>query len=333
MKKFLIIQTAFIGDVILATALIEKLSRFYDNCEIDFLLRKGNESLLMGNPHVNEVIIWDKNAGKYINLYRTIKKVRKKNYDYVINVHRFATSGIITRFAKAQYKIGFDKNPYSKHFHYKIGHKIGSLGNSIYPHEVDRCLKLIEDITDSSNEMPKLYPSESDYEVISEYAKGKFITISPLSVWETKQFPEEKWIQFCNDMDGTKIYLLGGPEDTYRCSRIVDASENKKIENLAGKLSLLQSAALMEKSKMNYVNDSAPMHLASAMNAPVTAVYCSTIKEFGFGPLSDNSHIVDTKVSLNCRPCGLHGHQKCPEGHFKCAKTIHINQLITTYKS
>jgi heptosyltransferase-2 len=79
---------------------------------------------------------------------------------------------------------------------------------------------------------------------------------------------------------------------------------------------------------MIYFNDSAPMHLASAMNAPVTAVFCSTIPEFGFGPLSDVSLIVQTDEKLDCRPCGLHGYRSCPKGHFKCATTIRAEQLL-----
>jgi heptosyltransferase-2 len=78
----------------------------------------------------------------------------------------------------------------------------------------------------------------------------------------------------------------------------------------------------MKYAEMNYVNDSAPMHLASAVNAPVTAYFCSTIPEFGFGPLSENSTVVQTTEKLPCRPCGLHGKRKCPEGHFKCADVL-----------
>jgi ADP-heptose:LPS heptosyltransferase len=81
---------------------------------------------------------------------------------------------------------------------------------------------------------------------------------------------------------------------------------------------------------MNYVNDSAPMHFASAVNAPVTAVYCSTIPEFGFGPLSDNSHVVEIDKPLYCRPCGLHGYSSCPEKHFRCALEIENDQLMVT---
>jgi heptosyltransferase-2 len=101
---------------------------------------------------------------------------------------------------------------------------------------------------------------------------------------------------------------------------------------IAGQLSLLQSAALMSRAKRNFVNDSGPLHLCSAMNAPVTAVFCSTLPSFGFGPLSVDSSIVETKEKLSCRPCGLHGKKVCPEGHFKCGNGIDANELLNTLK-
>ena len=91
---------------------------------------------------------------------------------------------------------------------------------------------------------------------------------------------------------------------------------------------MLQSAALMEGALMNYVNDSAPMHLASAMNAPTTAIFCSTIPAFGFGPLSDNCVVIESSQKLNCRPCGIHGSKFCPEKHFNCAEKISVKSLL-----
>jgi len=105
------------------------------------------------------------------------------------------------------------------------------------------------------------------------------------------------------------------------------ANVDETIINLSGKLSFLESAALMQGAVMNFVNDSAPMHMASAMNAPVTAVYCSTVPSFGFGPLSDKSFVVETLEKLSCRPCGLHGYKDCPQGHFKCAYSIANKKL------
>ncbi|MGV3639746.1 MAG: glycosyltransferase family 9 protein, partial [Adhaeribacter sp.] len=86
--------------------------------------------------------------------------------------------------------------------------------------------------------------------------------------------------------------------------------------------------ALMRDAVLNYVNDSGPMHLASALNAPTCAVYCSTVPRFGFGPLADFSRVVEKEEPLYCRPCGLHGYRQCPQGHFKCARDIRNEQLL-----
>jgi heptosyltransferase II len=322
-QKILIIQTAFIGDVILSTALIEKLVRFYPQAEIDFLLRKGNEGVLQNHPHIKNLIIWDKKGGKYKNLLNLLVLARKRRYDLTINLQRFATTGLFTSLSGAKTTIGFDKNPFSFLFDKKVKHQIGE------KHEVERNLELIKDITDGQFIKPKIYPSESDFEKVSPFKTQKYICIAPGSVWFTKQFPGEKWVEFVNLIPGDfKIYLIGGPGDIEISRQIMENVSTKSIESLVGKLSLLQSAALMKDAEMNYVNDSGPMHLASAMNAKTTAIYCSTVPEFGFGPLSDESKIIQTDMELACKPCGLHGYQKCPLMHFNCALTINVNKLV-----
>lgn len=317
MKKLLIIQTAFIGDVILATALIEKLGAFYPNLEIDFLLRKGNESLLQGHPRLNEVLIWDKKGGKYVNLFKTWRRIRKNNYDVVINLQRFLSSGLLSAFSGASRIIGFDKNPMSVFFNDRFPHEISIDKQS--PHEVERNHQLIKSLTDDRVVNPKLYPLMKDFALVRE--SENYVTISPTSVWFTKQWPAEKWIELINRLpQDDKIFLLGAPGDKEACHHIADASKHPRVIVKAGTLSLLQSAALMKGATMNYVNDSAPLHLASAMNAPVTAIFLSTSPTFGFTPLSDISMVCETSVDLPCRPCGLHGKKACPEGHFKCAE-------------
>ncbi len=328
MKKILVIQTAFIGDVVLATALIEKLIQYFPDAKIDMLVRKGNESLLQNNPHLNNVLIWNKKEGKVANLLKLLKKIKSNKYDKVINLQRFFATGFLTAFSGADEKIGFNKNPLSFLYSTKIPHIIGGENPK---HETERNNNLIAPFTDNIPARPKLYPSKNDYDFIAEYSAISFITITPSSVWFTKQYPITKWIEFINEVPSElKIYLLGGKDNFNDCNEIKEKTKNKNVEILAGKLSFLQSAALMSKAKMNFVNDSAPLHFASAMNAPVTAVFCSTIPAFGYTPLSDKSFIVETKENLACRPCGLHGKKACPLGHFKCAYTIETQQLLNT---
>lgn len=328
-QQFLIIQTAFIGDVVLATGIIEKLHHHYPEAAIDFVVRKGNEGLLVNHPHVRKLIIWDKKKNKLFNLWRILQQARSTQYDKVINVQRFAATGILTAFSGAKETIGFDKNPLAFMFTKKIAHIVSKQG--VVRHEIERNNDLVADITDQSPFKPRLYPSEADFNIVEKYKTGLYVTISPASVWFTKQFPKEKWISFINQVPGQYIiYLLGGPGDQQLAEEIKTSSSSSGVVNLCGSLNFLQSAALMKDAAMNYVNDSAPMHFASAMNAPVTAVYCSTLPMFGFGPLSDKSHIVEIPEPLYCRPCGLHGRSACPEKHFFCAHKILDSQLLQT---
>lgn len=323
-KKILVIQTAFIGDVVLATALPEKLRHHFPEAQVDFLLRKGNEGLLANNPNINEVLIWDKRQKKYRNLIQLISRIRRKRYDLVVNLQRFLSTGILTTFAGAKTSVCFDKNPLSFLANFRVKHNIGTKNLPI--HEVERNLSLISQWTDNQIFKPKLYPSKADFErVIFE---EKYITISPASVWFTKQFPKEKWRSLMFGVgEDTTIFLLGGKGDLPLCEWLKSESSHQKTIVKAGQLSFLESAALMKNAVMNFVNDSAPLHFASAVEAPVTAVFCSTVPAFGFGPLSEHSEIVETTEKLSCRPCGLHGKKACPEGHFRCAE-IEIGRLL-----
>lgn len=319
-RRIVVIQTAFIGDVILATSIVEQLHHHYPEAKIDLLVRKGNEKLVKNHPYLHHTYTWDKQAHKYKNLRGLLKEIKKSEYDLVINLQRYAATGYLTAFSKAKMKIGFKNNPFSFLFDQKVKHSFKE-----GMHEIERNNFLIADFTSKTPAKPKLYPSEEDYEIVKRYQQNKYITISPCSVWYTKQFPEEKWIELIKKINNEHdIYLLGGPDDFYTCQRITEACPDNKVANLAGKLSFLPSAAFMEKAVMNYTNDSAPLHIASAMNAPLTAIFCSTSPKFGFGPISKTATILETKEELNCRPCGVHGKKSCPKGHFKCAHTIYI---------
>jgi len=331
MQKILVIQTAFIGDVVLATALVESLHQQYPQAAIDVVVRKGNEPLFNEHPFINELIVWDKKQHKYLNWLSILKKIRAKKYDVLINVQRFAATGLWTLLSKATTTIGFDKNPFSSLFTHSVKHDVTQNG----VHEINRNHKLTESLGALQLCMPKLYPTKSDFDKVKQYQAEKYITIAPASVWFTKQFPISAWVSFLSELpfEGP-IYILGGVLDKALGDQIInevgsiDSNASKKIINLSGVLGFLASAALQQKAVMNYVNDSAPLHFCSAVNAPVTAIYCSTIPAFGFGPLSTNSFIVETQQNLSCRPCGLHGKKHCPLGHFNCAKTIANTQLI-----
>jgi heptosyltransferase-2 len=324
-RKILIIQTASVGDVILATPVVESLSASYPGSSIDFLVRRGTESLLKGHPLIHEVLTWDKKHAKLRTLIRVIHTVKRNKYDLVVNINRFLSSGLITALSGASVKAGFDKNPLSVVWTHKTRHIIGR--KEI--HEIDRNLSLVSGIASVTVRKVKLYPFEEDFNRVAHLKKGIYYCMAPASIWFTKQYPEERWAELIMGTgEHTTVYLLGSSGDHELCARIIQKSGKPGLVNLCGQLTFLQSAALMKDARMNFVNDSAPLHLASAVNAPVTAIFCSTVPDFGFGPLSEDAMVVESREILPCRPCGLHGYRKCPEKHFRCATTIDNFELL-----
>ncbi|MBK6890447.1 MAG: glycosyltransferase family 9 protein [Sphingobacteriales bacterium] len=346
--QFLIIQTAFIGDAILATSALETLHYYYPNACIDILVRQGNETLFAGHPFLREVVVWQKKQQKIRNLGRLILKIRKKRYHAVINFQRYAGTGLITALSGAKIKAGYNKNPLSGWFTNVYPHKIDLKpphnNNQPQLHEIDRYAQVLACVLPPVNSnhdnngaaaprfLPRLYPSTADYQAVLPYTQAQpYVCIAPASVWFTKQLPTSKWISLLQVMPKNyAVYLLGANADIALCEQIVAAAKREKVQVLAGKFSFLQSAALMQHATMNFVNDSAPMHLASAVNAPVTAVYCSTSPHFGFGPLSNKARVVEVEQPLSCRPCGIRGYNACPKGNFACGFGIEIAQLLSS---
>ncbi len=323
MSKVLFIQTAFIGDAILASGLIEKWHSKYPTHEVHLLVRKGNESLFMHHPHLSDLLIWDKKQAKYSGLLGLLSIIRKRKYDKVFNLQRFGATGLLAGFSGAREIIGFKKNPFAFLFTEAHPHNIGD-----GTHEIERNHSLIAKYTEGRAAKPMLYPGKADEQAVKPYLEKRFICLAPTSVWFTKQLPAAKWIFFLREVpEAFTVYLLGAPSDRHACDEIMHQSGRADVHNLAGKLTLLQSAALMKHAAMVYANDSAPMHLASAVNAPTTAVFCSTVPRFGFGPLAEEHHIIEAQAGLTCKPCGLHGKSACPLKHFKCGNTISVQEM------
>jgi len=354
-KRCLLIQTAALGDVVLLTSILEKLHRFHPEAALDLLVRKGCEGLFDGHPFVHQLYVWDKRKHKTRALFGLLREIRQTRYDHVINAQRYLSTGLLTVFSNAAEKVGYDRNPLSRLFTRRVWHVIPdpralrrrermvsaarradrperARAGPGEPHEVDRLNGLIEHLTDGTRPMPRLYPTDRDRAVAARLRTqhagraGGYVCLAPGSAWPTKAWPAEKWVGLARLVPADQhIFLIGGPEDTGLCGRVSEAAGRGTV--LAGTLSLLSTAELMAGAAMNYVNDSVALHLASAMQAPVSAVFCSTVPAFGFGPLHENGRIRQTAEALSCRPCGLHGRRTCPRGDFRCAVSIAVEEV------
>lgn len=309
--KILIIQTSFPGDVILATALPESLHHVLPGAELHFMVRRGNETLFSGHPYLKKIWIWDKKR-KWSSALELVRGIRAEKFDIVINVQRFFMTGLMTILSGAAGKRGFDKNPLSFGFTRKVKHEFRP-----GLHETERNHRLIEDLVPGAAAMPALYPPETALK-----PRMPYIVLAPASVWFTKQWPEAYWSELAGHIGtGMDVVLLGGPADRELCARIAAACKRPVI-NACGKYSLLGSAGLIKGARAVVCNDSAPAHLASAVNTPTLQIYCSTDTRFGFTALAQPHRILETQEKLDCRPCSLHGRESCPLGHFRCATGI-----------
>jgi len=328
-KTILIIQTAFIGDTILASHFARAIKDKFPDSKIHFLLRKGNEAVIQGLPTIERTWIWDKKGSKFKNLIKLIIELRQIKFDMVFNLHRHFNSGLFTALMKSPFKAGFVQNPLSYFYTYKVNHQIPDPRGY---HEVQRNLELIPDFKIENNSKiykPELPIQPKNIEKVSSYLVEDYFVVAPASIWFTKALSEKKFQELTHHLVKLgKVYFIGADSDKNLCERIRGNIPN--TENLCGKLSLLDSAVLMKNARRVIVNDSAPLHLASCMNAKTTAIFCSTIPAFGYTPLADDSLVVDVGESLGCRPCGLHGHQACPMGHFKCSEEIEIKRILET---
>jgi heptosyltransferase-2 len=323
LNKFLIIQTSFIGDVILTLPLLQVLRRNFPNSKIDFILIPRTAELLKNHPDINDVIVFDKRGrdSGISGLMRLRKILSAENYDVALIPHRSFRSAFLALISGIGERIGFDKSSAKFLYTHIVEYK--------NIHEIERNLSLLIPlgIRVDRKELPNLYPSDDDINyvdsLLSSYGIKNLIGISPGSIWATKRWLKEGFSDVASKFTGIgfDVALIGGVDDFMLCEEIKTIAGGKNVFNFCGKLSLLQSAELISRCKVLITNDSAPMHMAVAVGTPVVAIFGSTVPEFGFYPYGEKDIVVQVD-NLYCRPCGIHGHGSCPEGHFKCMKLI-----------
>lgn len=318
--KILVIQTAFLGDVIMSTPLIRALREIFDQAEIDLLTIPSTSIIFRECPHIDSVLHFDKRKlwrkiGSFIQL---VFKLRKRKYDLAVSIQGSLTSsflmwlgGISTRVGFARQKLVTIPATHEKGLH--IRERYISL---VKPFS-DKKFDLQTEIFWSKNEQQKSQQIIQSYREQDRFLVG----IAPGSVWNTKRWLKEYFaillIQL--ELENIQVVLIGGGEDRELCGEIIEKSKAKAL-NLAGRLSILESAAVIQQLDLMITNDSAPLHIANAVKTDVIAFFGPTVRRFGCYPYRSNDRILE--VDLYCRPCSKHGGKKCPEKHFRCMRDI-----------
>ncbi len=330
-SRILVVQTAFIGDVILTLPLIQALQRSIPGAIIDCVAVPRAADVLRGHPAIHSVLVYDKRgADKGIRGFaRMVSAVRASRYDVALVPHRSLRSALLVRCARIPLRIGFDRSAGSMFWTSVVRYDPKQ-------HEIDRNLSLLGSlgIPVPVAERPKIAPSADDAAAVpammpSNRAETVRVAIAPGTIWKTKQWPLEYVRDLCASLvqEGAEVVLIGGKEDQVACEAIRAHVGHPSILNLAGGLTLRQSAEVLRRCRVLVCNDSAPMHLAGAVNTPVIAIFGATVPAFGFGPRGERDLVLEVP-GLRCRPCSIHGGPRCPIGTFDCMRRITPQQVL-----
>ena len=317
MSGTLVIQTAFLGDVVLTTPLLTRLAESYG--PVDVLATPGGAAILRGHPIVREVIGYDKKGADRgaRGFFRIARTLRQRDYDRVYVPHRSVRSAALAIATDSTTRVGFSGAPaawsYSARIEPRGSHETERIASLAGPGPVPR---------------PSLGLTETERRAAVEWleragVRREFIALAPGSVWATKRWP---WYADLAAAIPGSIVVIGGPEDREAAEDIV-ARDPARIRSAAGELPLRVSAAVIERANVLVTNDSAPLHIAGAVGTRVVALFGPTVPAFGFGPIGANDRIAEVH-GLSCRPCSKHGPMVCPLLHHRCMKDLAVNEVM-----
>jgi heptosyltransferase-2 len=305
-----------LGDVVLTTPLLSALAARHG--PVDVVTTPIAAPLLETHPAVVQVIPYDKrgvDAG-WSGVTALARRLRTHTYDRAYLPHRSLRSATLARFARIPSRIGF-KGSWS--FLYTEARPKPRIG-----HETDRLLALANEPPGAYP--PQLRPTEADEQVVAQLVDDAFVALAPGSIWGSKRWP------YYGELAGRlseqiAVVVVGGGDDAALGAEILKAAHDgtgrHRLVNACGKLTLRQSAALIGRAVALVTNDSAPLHLATAMGTPVIALFGPTVTEFGFGPMHPGDLALGVE-GLVCRPCSAHGPPQCPLTHHRCMRDLAV---------
>ena len=335
MASSVVIQTSFLGDTILTTPLLAQLA---NRGPVDVVTTPAAASVLTGHPAVRDVIVYDKRAAHagLFGLTTLAARLRAAAYDVAYLAQGSLRSALLAFLARVPERIGFTTSAGSFLYTTKVPYREDL-------HHASRLLLLSrpngrEPTAEESR--PSLAPGIAERELVGDLlrrdgvaAHERLIALAPGSVWATKRWPYYRELAQLLATDG-RLVVVGGGEDTPLALEIRTVVPD--AVDATGVLPMLGSAELIGRCAAIVTNDSAPLHLASAMGTPTVAIFGPTVPEFGFGPLAASRAVVGHET-LACRPCHRHGPRRCPLTHFRCMRELtpelvaeHTRRLILT---
>lgn len=311
--KILVIQAAFLGDVILSTPVLTNLKHLYPKSDLFTLTTPLATQFFKFDPRVKQAIAFkkrDEHSG-ILGLFKLIEELKAINFDMVISLHRsIRTSFLVSRLGVKE-TICFD-DAWGSFFYKK------RIKRANAPHAVLRNLSIL-DLKDPLTDL-ELFP-DPDYKA----PEGNYICLFPGSEWFTK-----KWQGFRNSAEilisqGKKVVVLGSAQEREYNKELMSGLD---VEDFTGTTNIPQTMKIVSESKGVICNDSMALHMASAFKIPRVSVFCATSPQFGFGPWGVRGAVMED-LYLPCKPCRRHGSNRCPTGTNLCMTRVQANDVIS----
>lgn len=329
----LVIQTSFLGDVVLTTPLLTELAT---RGPVDIVVTPAAAPLLANHPAPRDVIVFDKRGAhsgvrglwRFARALRTRANGEPRGAATAYLAQGSWRSATLARLAGVRTCVGFDTSAgrllYSRRVRYRADR-----------HHAERLWRLAA--TDAAGDpapetiRPRLHPGAAERAAVDALLKdvpregAALLALAPGSIWGTKRWPHFPALA-ARLAPLHRLVVIGSRDDAPLAAEIARAAGVERVVDAAGRLSLLGSAEMLTRCVALVTNDSAPQHLASAVGTPTLTVFGPTVPAFGFGPLAPR-HAAAGHASLPCRPCHPHGPAACPLGHWRCMRELDATQV------
>jgi len=320
MSASLVIQTSFLGDTVLTTPLITELAK---RGPVDVVTTPASAGLLANHPAVRAVIPYDKRATDrgVRGFFRVAMQLRRNHYDAAYLAQGSMRSAALALAAGVSPRAGFATSAGRRLYTRRVEYREDL-------HHAARLLQLAKPdaVPAQSDIRPRLYPGIPERAAVDRFlalhdalSETPLVALAPGSVWATKRWPY--YADLARALaPRVRLVILGAADESSLASEVCAAAGDGAL-NAAGMFSLLGSAELIRRCAVLVTNDSAPQHLASAVDTPTITIFGPTVPTFGFGPLARRSLTVGLDT-LACRPCDRHGPRRCPLGHWRCMRDV-----------
>jgi heptosyltransferase-2 len=330
--RILVIQTAFLGDMVLTLPLIDALRQHFSTAHIAVLTVPSQASLLQQYPGIDTVLPYDKRGtqrGLY-GLLRMAQCIRAQRYDVVLSPHQSLRSALLVAGSGSPMRVGFTQ--WFTRWAYST-----TVPRSATVHEVERNLRLLTVLAPAAGTTPArlhlpVTPSARQQAHAYFTASGRrptapVIGLVPGSQWGTKRWPAERFaalVERLSSEQQAQCVLFGSVQER-PVAQAITAACRAPVWDLVGKTPVQELPAYLEQCTVVVGNDTGPMHIAAALGKPILVLYGPTTPALGFFPYGVRWE--EASVALECRPCHAHGPQRCPLGHWRCMLDLSVDRV------